>query len=204
MRPGTFDADHQHFIAEALPLREDLMRVARRYTTNIHDAEDLVQDTIIKAWLGFGSRTSDANLRAWLVRIMVNTWIDNHRKTRSRPREVLAGSVSDADVPVERQMRMQAPSAEDMAMARMPDDQLTAGMRTLPAPLQVALYYAEVCQFPLRRIAEMERVPVGTVMSRLHRARRRLRSALLGAAVPSATSCGKVAEAPDAISPGGR
>ncbi len=71
------------------PLRAELQRVARRYTGNAHDAEDLVQETLAKAWTGFGSFDPGTNLRAWLFRIMVNTWISGHRRTERRPRELL-------------------------------------------------------------------------------------------------------------------
>lgn len=132
----------------------------------------------MKAWLAFESCTPGFNLRAWMLRIMVNTWIDNHRKTQRRPKEVLAGSVTDDDLTTDRPGRFLSPSAEETALSNMPDEQLRQGIHSLPASLQTALFYADVCQFPVRQIAEIECIPMGTVMSRLYRARRRLRSAL--------------------------
>jgi RNA polymerase sigma-70 factor (ECF subfamily) len=161
------------------------MRIARRYAPSIHDAEDLVQETFIKAWLAFESCTPGSNLRAWMVRIMVNTWIDNHRKAQRRPREVLAGSVTDAQVSIDRQQRTLVPSAEETALTLLPNDHLRQCIRSLPMKLQAALFYADVCQYPVRQIAEIESIPMGTVMSRLHRARRGLRSALSEEKLPS-------------------
>ena len=174
----------QRFTNEAFPLRAELMRIARRYAASIHDAEDLVQDTFVKAWLSFESCTPGSNLRAWMVRIMVNTWIDNHRKTQRRPREVLAGSVTDAQVSIDRQLRAVVPSAEETALTHLPNHVLQQCIRSLPFALQSALFYADVCQFPVKQIAEIESIPLGTVMSRLHRARSGLRSALAEETTP--------------------
>ncbi|MET0701477.1 MAG: sigma-70 family RNA polymerase sigma factor [Mycobacterium sp.] len=175
----------RRFASEAFPLRGELMRIARRYTSSIHDAEDLVQDTLVKAWLNFDSCVPGSNLRAWMVRIMVNTWIDNHRKTQRRPREVLAGSVGDAQVSIDRQQRTLVPSAEETALTLLPNDHLRQCIQALPVSLQAALFYADVCQFPVKQIAEIESIPMGTVVSRLHRARRGLRSALSEGRGPS-------------------
>ncbi|MGB3484658.1 MAG: sigma-70 family RNA polymerase sigma factor [Mycobacterium sp.] len=168
----------ERFACEAFPLRGELIRIAHRYTPSIHDAEDLVQETFVKAWLGFESCTPSSNLRAWMVRIMINTWIDNHRKTQRRPREVLAGSATDAQISIDRQQRTHVQSAEETALTHLPNDRLRQSIRALPIALQAALFYADVCQFSVRQIAEIESIPMGTVMSRLHRARRGLRSAM--------------------------
>ena len=178
------EAAELRFASDALPLREELLRIARRYAPNIHDAEDLVQETYVKAWLAFESCTPGYNLRAWMLRIMVNTWIDNHRKTQRRPQEVLAGSVTDEDLSIDRPGYCLSPSAEETALETMPNDLLRQSIHSLPAALQSALFYADVCQFPVRQIAEIECIPMGTVMSRLYRARRRLRSALSETGAP--------------------
>lgn len=178
----------QRFADEALPLSGELTRIARRYTVDVHDAEDLVQETLVKAWVGFASCAPGSNLRAWMVRIMVNIWIDNHRKSQRRPQEVLTGSVTDSPVAIERQRRSVVPSAEETALNSLPNEPLRQSIRSLPAVLQTAVFYAEVCQFPVRIISEIERVPMGTVMSRLHRARRQLRSALLEQGAPEKES----------------
>lgn len=169
----------RRFASEALPLHGELLRTARRYTMNVHDAEDLVQETFVKAWLRYESCTPGSNTRAWMTRIMVNIWIDDYRKARRRPTVVLTGSDADTSFPIEGQRGFTDPSAEETALGQLPNDHLVQGIRSLPALLQSVLFYADVSQLPMRTIAEIEGVPVGTVGSRLHRARHQLRSALL-------------------------
>jgi RNA polymerase sigma-70 factor (ECF subfamily) len=166
------------FEREALPLRQELERAARRYTRNVHDAEDLLQETFVKAWAGYGSFDPDSNLRAWMFRIMVNTWISSHRRTERRPKEALTDSFSDAQLGAENARSVGLPSAEAQALQRMPNDRIRDALQTLPDALQAIVYYADVCQFAYKEIAAIEGIPVGTVMSRVHRARRQLRVAL--------------------------
>jgi RNA polymerase sigma-70 factor (ECF subfamily) len=173
----------RRFTSEALPLHGELLRVARRYTVNLHDAEDLVQETFVKAWTSYESFTPGSNPRAWMKRIMVNIWIDDFRKSQRRPTVVLAGSDTDASRSIEGR-GCAAASAEEVAMGLLPNSALVQGVRSLSSDLQSVLFHADVCQLPMRTIAELEGVPVGTVGSRLHRARRQLRSALLEEAAP--------------------
>jgi RNA polymerase sigma-70 factor (ECF subfamily) len=170
------------FEAAALPLRAELERAARRYMRNPHDAEDLVQETFAKAWAGFGSFDSGTNFRAWMHRIMINAWIGSHRRSECRPKESLTDSFTDAQLAGEASRLSGWPSAEVQALQRLPDDDIRHAIQALSAPLQAAIYYAYVCQFPYKDIARIEGVPVGTVMSRVHRARRQLRVALCDAA----------------------
>jgi RNA polymerase sigma-70 factor (ECF subfamily) len=174
----------RRFSREALPLHGELLRIARRYTLNHHDAEDLVQDTFVRAWLGYDSCTPGCNVRAWMKRIMVNIWIDDYRKSQRRPKVVLTAFDADASCSIERQPGSAAASAEDVALDLLPNEVLLQAIRSLPAALQSVLFYADVCRLPMRTIAEMEAVPVGTVGSRLHRARRQLRSVLLEEEAP--------------------
>jgi RNA polymerase sigma-70 factor (ECF subfamily) len=178
--------EHRTFEREALPLRAELGRAALRYTHNAHDAEDLVQETFAKAWAGFGSFDPGTNLRAWMFRIMVNAWISSHRRSERRPRETLTESFTDAQLMAESRRFHTAPSAESQALLLLPDGELRRAFQTLPATLQSVVYYADICQLAYREIADVERIPLGTVMSRLHRARRQLRSALMGDASPCA------------------
>lgn len=166
------------FERDALALRDELGRAARRYTANAHDAEDLVQETYIRAWAGFDSFQPGSNLRAWMFRIMVNTWISAHRRSERRPRETLTDSITDAQLMAESGRRHTAPSAEAQALQWLPNDDLARAFQSLPESLQSAVYYAYVCQLAYQEIADLQRIPVGTVMSRLHRARRQLRAAL--------------------------
>jgi RNA polymerase sigma-70 factor (ECF subfamily) len=174
------------FEREALPLRDELRRAARRYTNNAHDAEDLVQETFAKAWGGFDSFDPGSNLRAWMFRIMVNAWISSHRRSERRPRETLTESFTDAQLVAASRRFHTSPSAETQALQLLPNGDLKRAFQTLPASLQSVVYYADICQLAYREIADLERIPLGTVMSRLHRARRQLRSALLADASPCA------------------
>lgn len=182
MAPPAEDATADHrsirFQRDVVALHADLQRIAGRYTTNRWDAEDLVQETLTKAWVGFDSFAPGTNLRAWLSRIMVNTWISGHRKTESRPREVLTDSFTDAQLVVDGYRHGGLPSAEALALERIPNETLAAAVRALPAHLQEVVYYADLQQLPHRTIADIQNIPIGTVMSRLHRARRQLRAAL--------------------------
>jgi RNA polymerase sigma-70 factor (ECF subfamily) len=177
--PSASDAT-MRFETAAMPLRAELERAARRYTRNAHDADDLVQETFAKAWAGFGSFDPGSNLRAWLHRIMVNAWIGSHRRAQCRPKEALTDSFTDAQLAGETSRL--SPSAELQALQRLPDEDLRHAVRALSAPLQAAIYYADVCELPYKEIARIEGIPVGTVMSRVHRARRQLRAALCDAA----------------------
>ncbi|MDV3125008.1 sigma-70 family RNA polymerase sigma factor [Mycobacterium sp. 21AC1] len=172
------DARDARFQRDVVGLRADLERIAGRYTTNRWDAEDLVQETLTKAWVGFDSFQPGTNLRAWLSRIMVNTWISAHRKAERRPQETLTDSFTDAQLVIDGYRHGGLPSAEAHALERFPNETLADAVRALPGHLQEAIYYADVQQLPHRTIADLQNVPVGTVMSRLHRARRQLRTVL--------------------------
>lgn len=174
------------FERDALVLRDELSRAARRYTANAHDAEDLVQETYIRAWAGFDSFQPGSNLRAWMFRIMVNTWISAHRRSQRRPQETLTDSITDAQLMAESGRGHTAPSAEAQALQLLPNGDLARAFQSLPESLQSAVFYAYVCQLAYQEIADLERIPVGTVMSRLHRARRQLRAALQSDSDPCA------------------
>ncbi|WP_157895617.1 RNA polymerase sigma factor [Mycolicibacterium vaccae] len=164
----------QRFSAEAIPVREDLLRIAFRYTGNTYDAEVLIQETYLRAWTSFSSFESGTNVLAWMARIMRHIWIDMHRRATRRPQETLVGSwdghaAHGVDV---------AQSAEAVALQRHGDDSLKECIAGLPRSFQTVVFYADVCQYPISEVAAIERIPVGTAASRLHRARRHLRSQL--------------------------
>jgi RNA polymerase sigma-70 factor, ECF subfamily len=167
------------FEREVLPLRDELERAARRYTHNVHDAEDLLQETLAKAWAASASFEPGSNRRAWMHRIMVNTWVSAHRRKERRPRELLRDAFTNAELAAESRRSAVMPSAEDQAMQWSPDAGIRRAIETLPQILQEVVYFADVCDYTYKEIAEMTAVPVGTVMSRLHRARSRLRAALI-------------------------
>jgi RNA polymerase sigma-70 factor, ECF subfamily len=178
---GSSTTAETRFLSEALPLRPELSRAARRHTQNAQDAEDLVQETYAKAWAGFESFQPGTNIRAWMYRIMVNSWIGTYHKSERRPKESLTGFTTDAHLSTAQLRRTTMPSAEEQALQHLPSEVLIDAMRALPLIMQTAIYYAVVCQLPLKEIAEIEGIPVGTAMSRVHRARCRLKSMLCDA-----------------------
>lgn len=177
MTAETADA----FAEQVMPHARQLLSVALRLTGNLADAEDLVQETYAKAYAGFGTFTQGTNLRAWLCRIETNAFFNEYRVRCRRP-EVLIDSVEKVA-----QERMVAASAEETALAGMPDSGLTAALRRLPGQLAATVYLADAQGYKYAEIAEITGVPLGTVMSRLHRARKRLRD-LLSDQAPSAAA----------------
>jgi RNA polymerase sigma-70 factor (ECF subfamily) len=166
------------FEREVLNLRGELERTARRYTRNIHDAEDLVQETLAKAWAGCASFDPGTNRRAWLHRIMINTWISAHRRSERRPKESLCEGLTDAQLAAESERTGTLPSAEDRALQLWPNDEIRRAVQALPKVMQEVIYYADICQYTYKEIAEIVDIPLGTVMSRIHRGRNRLRVTL--------------------------
>jgi RNA polymerase sigma-70 factor, ECF subfamily len=165
------------FVRDAIPLLDQLYGGARRMTRSCADAEDLVQDTMLKAYTGFRSFRQGTHLKAWLFRIMHNTWISDFHKTRRRPIEHLSGEITDWQSAAD-QYSLGCRPAEVEALEALPDSEITDALDALSANLRMAVYYADVCGYRYREIAEIMDVPIGTVMSRLHKARRRLRMLL--------------------------
>ncbi|OBF42054.1 RNA polymerase subunit sigma [Mycolicibacterium peregrinum] len=181
-RHVSFDDDcrAERFERDALPLVDQLFAAARRYTRNMADAEDLVQETMVKAYSSFHTYQDGTNIRAWLFRILTNTWINSYRTAQRRPQEVFADELSDAQLAeVAQRFPLGVASAELAALESMGDDEVRGAMRALPESQGVVVYYADVAGFRYREIAEILQIPVGTVMSRLHRGRRALRSRLV-------------------------
>ena len=168
------------FERDVMPLRNRLYGMALRLTRNKQDAEDLVQDTILNAYAGFRNFREGTNLMGWLCRIMHNSWINSCRKKRRRQAEVSVGSISDDQLAAYAVHTVnEARSAEVTALESLPDTEIKAALMTLHEESRLAIYYADVGGFSTREIADMMNTPVGTVMSRLHRGRRRLRSILV-------------------------
>jgi RNA polymerase sigma-70 factor (ECF subfamily) len=147
-------------------------------TRNHADAEDLVQNTMLKAYAGFRSFRQGTHLLAWLFRIMHNTWIDDYHKTRRRPIEQLSGQITDWQRAADWQRFLGGRAAEVEALEALPDSEIVEALHALPHSLRMTVYYADVCGYRYRQIAEIMDIPIGTVMSRLHSARRRLRMLL--------------------------
>lgn len=171
------------FVRDAVPLLNQLHGSAWRLTHNHADAEDLVQETALRAYVGFGSFQPDTNLRAWLFRVMTNTWISRYRKVQRGPNEVLGNEITDSQLLAADRLGSGGwRSAEAEVMAALPDAELVHALAALPEKYQTVLYYADLQGFGCKEIAEIMGTPIGTVLSRIHRARRRMQVLLADSA----------------------
>ncbi len=168
------------FERDVLPLIDHVYRAARRYTQSHADAEDLVQDTMIRAYKGFSGFEDGTNVRAWIFKILHTTWINNFRKASRRPVEWLSADLSD---PIATQgvrpSTTRAASAEVEALEAVSDFEVREALQALPESQRLVVYFVDVEGFKYREIAEILSVPLGTVMSRIHRGRRTLRELLM-------------------------
>jgi len=179
MRPSDPAPDRQTvFEQDVVPFMGQLYPAALRMTKNPSDAEDLVQETIAKAYAAFSQFRPGTNLRAWLHRILANTFINGYRKRRREPmRASTAEFGEDWQAGVDR-LSTPARSAEAEALDRLTDSDILRALRELPEDFRVAIYLADIEGYPYREVAEMMGTPIGTVMSRLHRGRSKLRAKL--------------------------
>jgi RNA polymerase sigma-70 factor (ECF subfamily) len=170
-------ADYRtRFERAALPLVGPLYRHALRTTRNHDDAEDLLQETMAKAYAGFGTFRTGTDAKAWLHRIMTNTYINGYRKKQRRPAMYPFEDVTVNQLQINRHAAWAATrSAEDHALESLPDSQIKTALEALPEEFRLVVYYADVEGFRYREIAQLMGTPKGTVMSRLHRGRQRLR-----------------------------
>ncbi|MEZ0351525.1 sigma-70 family RNA polymerase sigma factor [Mycobacterium sp. pR1184] len=172
------------FERDVIPLRDQLLRAARRYTQSHADAEDLVQETMIKAYIGFGSFREGTNLRAWLFTIMNHTRINHYRTAKRRPTEWLAGDISDFLIPAgPPQSTAGRLSAEAVVLDSIGDPEVRQALQQLPESQQLAVYYADVEGFRYKEIGEILNIPLGSVMSRIHRGRKNMRKLLTDFAI---------------------
>ena len=174
-------ADQSRFQELAMPHMSALYAAALRLTRNTADAEDLVQETYLRAYRGFGGFRDGTNIKAWLYKILSNTFISSYRARRSR------GDVVELDAVEEQALmnRLTGPSAtgaartaEQVALDGLPDDVVKQALEELPESFRMAVMLADVEGFSYKEIAKIMGVPIGTVMSRVHRGRQALRADL--------------------------
>jgi RNA polymerase sigma-70 factor (ECF subfamily) len=177
------------FERDAVPLRDILYRHAVRMSRNHVDAEDLVQEAMMKAYAGFHTFRPDTNMRAWLLRILINSYISEYRKKRRQPLQYSTEELTEQRL-VDTYTRC-APaglrSAEDQALDSLPDNDIKSAMQALPQQFRDVVYYADVQGLRYQQIAAIMNTPTGTVASQLHRGRRQLRKLLADNADDAAT-----------------
>jgi RNA polymerase sigma-70 factor, ECF subfamily len=168
------------FEREAVPCWPQLMRAALRLTRHQQDAEDLVQETIARACAGFHSFAPGTNVTAWLHRILLNTFITSYRKKQREPVTAVAEVESLSAFSMPLAAPTSVPGAEDQVLARMPDARLVDAFSELPAEFQQVIILVDVEGLTYQEVAALMDTPMGTVTSRLHRARTSLRRRLCG------------------------
>ncbi len=176
--PPEDPALRERFERDVLPILPNLYGAALRLTRNPQDAEDLLQETYLRAFRGFGGFQEGTNLRAWMYRILTNTFINSYRKKQREPLTVPEDDIEDwylydkiGEAGVEA-------SAETKVLERIPDEDVQRALEELPEGFRMAVLLADVEGFSYKEIAEILGIPIGTVMSRLHRGRKALQKAL--------------------------
>jgi len=174
-------ADQATFERDALEYTRQLYSAALRMTRNPSDAEDLVQETYLKAYRAYGSFEEGTNLKAWLYRILTNTFINKYRSDSRRPKQSELGDIEDLymyrrissgdSAEVSR-------SAEDRVLDGLVESDIKQAVEDLPENFRIPVLLADLEGFSYKEIAEILDIPIGTVMSRLHRGRKAMQKRL--------------------------
>ncbi len=179
-------ADQAEFAELAMPFMHGLYTAALRMTRNPSDAEDLVQETYLRAYRGFGGFQDGTNLKAWLYKILTNTFINMYRAKKRRPQQEALDDMEDFSLyrkigGLEAVDAERGPEME--VLDSIPEESIKQALEDLPEQFRIAVLLADVEGFSYKEIAEITEVPIGTVMSRLHRGRKQLQRRLWDLAV---------------------
>jgi len=180
--PREFESEAERtrrFETDALQYLDQLYAAAMRMTRNPADAEDVVQETFAKAYASFHQFTPGTNLKAWLYRILTNTYINSYRKKQREPQLSDGENVEDWQLArAESHTSSGLKSAETVALENLPDSDVKDALQQLAPDFRLAVFLADVEGFSYKEIAEIMGTPIGTVMSRLNRGRTQLRKLL--------------------------